>query len=92
MAETAPAMACGDSLPVTLDSCLPRGWGSRLTRLLVARELAGRAGFDMGLVPRAVGSLDIGCIEARRLVEVEERAAIEVLEASNRGRVADELE
>ena len=92
IAEAAPAMACGDSLPVTLDSCLPLGCGNRLTRLLVAKELAGRVCFDKGLVPREVGSLDMGCMDARRFVEFEERAAIEVLEASNRGREADDAE
>jgi hypothetical protein len=79
IAWAAPATACGDSLPVTGESCLPLGCGSKLTRRFAAMELAGRVGFEDGL-PRERGSLEVGWKLALRLV-VEERADIEDLEA-----------
>jgi hypothetical protein len=68
MALAAPATATGLSLPVTLDPVRPRGCGKRLTRRFVASELAGRVGFDTGLL-NEFGLLDCGCIDARRLME-----------------------
>ena len=85
IAFAAPAIAWGLSLPVTPEFCLPRGWGRRLARLFVAKELAGLTGFTVGLL-RPVGSLAFGCMDARRLV----RADIDDCELRRRGRFAGE--
>ena len=42
MAVAAPAMACGLSLPFTLEPRLPLAVGSRLALLFAASELTGR--------------------------------------------------
>lgn len=56
-------------------------------RLFEANELAGRVGLDGGLL-RAVGSLEFGCKEERRLVD--ERADMEDWVERWRGRTDGE--
>lgn len=51
IALAAPAIACGLSRPLTLESFLPRGVGSILDLLFPARELAGLIGFGVGARP-----------------------------------------
>jgi hypothetical protein len=48
--------------------CLPLGCGSMLTRRFAAKELAGLVDLAIGLLSE-VGSLDLGCNEARRFAE-----------------------
>lgn len=78
IALAAPAMACGLSLPVTLEFCLPRGVGRRLVlRVFVARELAGLVGREGG--ERVEGSLALAWRLTRRLLVAKELAGRIVL-------------
>jgi hypothetical protein len=82
-ALAAPATAIGLSRPVAPEFCLPLGWGSKLVRLVCAREDTARAVFTG--VPLRVGeSLAEGCREARRLAE--ERADMDDCVVRWRGR------
>jgi hypothetical protein len=82
IALAAPATAAGLSRPVMVESGLPFGWGSKLDRLVVARDDAAR--FLTGVSLREAVSLGTGCTEERRLEE--ERADIDVCAVRWRGR------
>jgi hypothetical protein len=89
MAVAAPAIACGDSRPVTLLSVLPLGWGSKLVLLFVASEDEGRgAAFDFARgLPVEIASL--GWREMRRDATgdcADLRVGAEAWECSWRGR------